>query len=40
MIDYRVITPRNVLLWASVAFVIALYVLMVVSIVLALFGVF
>ena len=37
MNDYlRLITPMSVLQWASVVFVVALYILMVVSIVLAL----
>jgi hypothetical protein len=36
----RLLTPINVLKWASVAFVVALYILMVISITLALFGAF
>jgi len=37
---FDVITPLNILRWASVVFVICLYVLVIVSIVLALFGAF
>ena len=41
MSDYlSLLTPLNVLRWASVVFVVSLYVLLVVSIVLALFEAF
>jgi hypothetical protein len=40
VIDFKTITPTLVLKWASVVAVICLYVLIAVSIVLAMFGVY